>query len=275
MCSARASSLHRPAAAVAFAVFALIAPRDLRAQEAYGTDQRYCDNGTLGRVLSTSKGNIVGSVAGAAAGGLLGSNLGKGKGKTAATFLGVIGGALAGGALGRSMDRTDQACVGQSLEHAPANQPVGWENPSSGSSYWVTPTLDRRGPHGEPCRDYVADAVVNGRPTKSEYTACRQPDGSWIPVSRGDLRPVRVKPVTASVSSDTIIQLQQRLHDLGFYVRDNIDGRWGPRTAAAVRNFQRSKGLNATGQLDLATLSALDLGDAGAAPPGYPAAGQR
>ncbi len=53
--------------------------------------------------------------------------------------------------------------------------------------------------------------------------------------------------------------MQQRLHELGFYVRDNIDGQWGPNTATAVRNFQRSKGLSPTGQIDLPTLTALDL----------------
>ena len=62
-----------------------------------------------------------------------------------------------------------------------------------------------------------------------------------------------------SLSSDTILKVQERLHDMGFYVRDNIDGQWGPSTAAAVRNFQRSKGLRPTGQLDVETLSALDL----------------
>jgi surface antigen len=268
MPSARGSALYRPAALLALAAaFVLAAPGALRAQGTYGTDQRYCDNSTLGRVLSTSKGNIVGSVAGAATGGLIGSNIGKGKGQTAATFLGVIGGALAGGYIGRSMDQTDQGCVGQSLEHAPANQPVAWQNPGSGSSYWVTPTQERAGPNGETCRNYVADAVINGQPTKREYTACRQADGSWIPVSRANLRPVRVRPVNASVSADTVLKVQQRLHDLGFYVRDNIDGQWGPSTSSAVRNFQQAKGLNPTGQLDLATLGALDLAPDAGAPP--------
>ncbi len=56
-----------------------------------------------------------------------------------------------------------------------------------------------------------------------------------------------------------VFKVQQRLHDLGFYVRDNIDGRWGPNTAAAVRNFQRSKGLAATGQLNSRTMAALEI----------------
>jgi peptidoglycan hydrolase-like protein with peptidoglycan-binding domain len=66
------------------------------------------------------------------------------------------------------------------------------------------------------------------------------------------------------VSEDTIFKVQQKLHDLGFYVRDNIDGRWGPNTMAAVKNFQRSKGLSPTGQLDVQTMTALNLSPAAA-----------
>ena len=256
-----ASCLRPAAAALGFvAAFALIAPGDARAQSGtFGTDQRYCDNSALGQILSTSKGNIVGSAAGGAAGGLIGSNIGKSSGKTAATVLGVIGGALAGGYIGRSMDQTDQGCIGQSLEHAPANQPVAWQNPNSGSSYWVTPTEDRPGPNGETCRNYVADAVIGGQKRRTEYTACRQPDGSWLPVSSKDLRAARAPQADAPLSSDLVLKVQQRLREQGFYVRDNIDGVWGPKTSSAVAVFQRSKGLNATGQLDLATLTALDL----------------
>ncbi|HEX7967993.1 MAG TPA: RT0821/Lpp0805 family surface protein [Stellaceae bacterium] len=247
----------------------LIDVGDARAQNGtFGTDQRYCDHSALSQILSTSKGNLIGSAAGGAAGGLIGNQIGKSEGKGVATVLGAIGGALAGGYIGRSMDQTDQGCVGQSLEHAPANQPVAWQNPDSGSSYWVTPTRNRKGPNGETCRNYVTDAVVDGQTKKMQNTACRQPDGSWIPVSTSDLRPIRPRPSAgdASLSSDTVLKVQQRLHELGFYVRDNIDGQWGPATATAVKNFQRTKGLSPTGQIDLQTLTALDLPPDGAAP---------
>ena len=63
-------------------------------------------------------------------------------------------------------------------------------------------------------------------------------------------------------------EIVQKLHDQGFYVRDNIDGKWGPRTSDAVRNYQRAKGVQPSGQLDPATLAALDLApSAEAAPP--------
>src|SRR5690348_10487512 len=103
----------------------------------FGTDQNYCDRGALSQILSTSRGNLLGSAAGGALGGLLGSKLGKGSGNTLLTIAGVVGGALAGGYIGRSMDPTDQACVGQTLEHTPTSQTVAWQNPDNGSSYWV------------------------------------------------------------------------------------------------------------------------------------------
>ena len=39
-----------------------------------------------------------------------------------------------------------------------------------------------------------------------------------------------------------------------------VDGKMGPATHDAIEEFQRSKGLDATGQLDKATITALGLG---------------
>jgi surface antigen len=263
--------LMQGAAAILVAAATML-PVGTNAQNYYGTDQRYCDRSAINQILSPTTGNVVGSLGGAAAGGLLGNQIGKSSGKTAATIVGVLGGALAGGYIGRSMDPVDQGCVTQSLEHAPANQPVAWQNPSTGSSYWVTPTQDLRGPRDEPCREYVTDAVINGQQQQVRHLACERADGTWVPTARNQVRAVSASaapqappqprpPAAASgaLSSDMVFKVQQRLRDLGFYVRDNIDGQWGPNTSAAVRNFQRSKGMNASGQLDSATLAALDI----------------
>ena len=261
--------LIQGAAAILVAAAAMLSV-DAHAQNYYGTDQRYCDRSAINQILSPTTGNVVGSLGGAAAGGLLGNQIGKSSGKTAATIIGVLGGALAGGYIGRSMDPVDQGCVTQSLEHAPANQPVAWQNPNTGSSYWVTPTQDLRGPRGEPCREYVTDAVINGQQQQTRHLACERADGTWVPTARNQVRAVSASPqvqpqprppaaASGAISSDMVFKVQQRLRDLGFYVRDNIDGQWGPNTSAAVRNFQRSKGLDASGQLDSATLAALDI----------------
>ena len=153
------------------------------AQGSFGIDRDTCDKGALSQILSTSKGNLVGSLGGAAVGGLLGNQVGKGSGNTLATIAGVVGGALAGGYVGRSMDQTDQACVGQTLEHSRVNQTVAWHDPDRDTSYWVTPTRSYAGRRGEPCRDYVTHGVVNGERQEINGTACRQPDGKWETVS--------------------------------------------------------------------------------------------
>ena len=246
----------------ALAALDLSASPALAQTGAYGTDQNYCDRGALSQMLSTSKGNLLGTAAGAALGGLLGSKVGKGSGSTVATIVGVIGGGIAGGYVGRSMDPADQTCVGQSLEHTPTNQTVSWQNPDSGSSYWVTPTQSYQGQGGQPCRTYVTQAVVNGQTQRSEDAACRQTDGTWSPVAYQANQPPQYAPPPpppGAISGDTVLRVQARLHDLGFYLHDEINGQWSPHTADAVANFQRTRSLNPTGQLDGPTLQALGV----------------
>src|SRR5215207_2743434 len=56
---------------------------------------------------------------------------------------------------------------------------------------------------------------------------------------------------------DQVQALQQALKDLGYFYGP-ADGRRGPRTDTAVRNFQRDQGLEATGNLDNATVTRID-----------------
>src|SRR5262249_60268009 len=120
---------------------------------------------------------------------------------------------------------------------------------------------------------HITRAGVHGKAARPENTACRDQNGPWRPMNAsapGGPPPQQAQPSGGApdgggggggpISSDTIFQVQQRLHDLGFYVRDNIDGRWGPHTAQALGNFQRSKGLNPTGQIDEQTMAALGIG---------------
>jgi peptidoglycan hydrolase-like protein with peptidoglycan-binding domain len=71
-----------------------------------------------------------------------------------------------------------------------------------------------------------------------------------------------------------VLRTQQRLRDEGFYVRDNIDGQWGPATSNALRNYQRANGLAASGQIDPLTRTALGLEAAPIAQAAAPGAGQ-
>jgi putative peptidoglycan binding protein/YmgG-like glycine-zipper protein len=58
--------------------------------------------------------------------------------------------------------------------------------------------------------------------------------------------------------SSYVRSVQQALTDRG-YSPGPADGQWGPSTEDALRRFQSSQGLQATGQLDSRTTSALGL----------------
>jgi peptidoglycan hydrolase-like protein with peptidoglycan-binding domain len=62
--------------------------------------------------------------------------------------------------------------------------------------------------------------------------------------------------------AETIKQVQQALKDKG-HEPGPIDGIAGPRTQAALKDFQKAQGSEATGQLDDQTLSALGVSGAG------------
>lgn len=129
--------------------------------------------------LGSCNRELLGSVIGGAVGGAAGTQVGKGSGKTVAIIGGTIAGYLIGGAIGRYMDRVDQNCVGQSLEHSPDGQSIQWEDPNENGTYTVTPTKTYQTSAGSYCREYTTTSTIGGKSQSLYGTACRQPDGSW------------------------------------------------------------------------------------------------
>jgi peptidoglycan hydrolase-like protein with peptidoglycan-binding domain len=66
---------------------------------------------------------------------------------------------------------------------------------------------------------------------------------------------------TASMPNDNsqVSQIQQALNDKGFNVGP-VDGQMGPKTKAALKQFQQAQGLQASGKLDQQTVAALSIG---------------
>ncbi len=62
---------------------------------------------------------------------------------------------------------------------------------------------------------------------------------------------------TTHNADGTVKKAQAALNDKGYNVA--VDGRFGPNTQTAVRNFQAQNGLTASGMLDNATLNALGV----------------
>ena len=61
-----------------------------------------------------------------------------------------------------------------------------------------------------------------------------------------------------SVNADQVRALQQALKDQGYDPGD-IDGKMGPKTQAALRDYQQKQGLKATGRPDAETLAKLGV----------------
>jgi peptidoglycan hydrolase-like protein with peptidoglycan-binding domain len=57
---------------------------------------------------------------------------------------------------------------------------------------------------------------------------------------------------------DVVRRIQSRLGELGFY-RGRADGVWGDRSTAALERFQQSRGLEASGELNPSTATAMGL----------------
>ncbi len=129
-----------------------------------------------------------GTLVGALGGALIGSQIGGGPGeRIAAGLAGAAIGGLLGNRIGAAMDDEDKkrAYVAQvdALERGPSGTPVAWRNPDSGRYGSVVPGPEYRSPAGGPCRQYTHTIYIDGRPQTARGAACRNPDGTWQPVS--------------------------------------------------------------------------------------------
>ena len=66
-----------------------------------------------------------------------------------------------------------------------------------------------------------------------------------------------------SQDPNTVKQVQQALSTRG-YDPGTMDGKWSSKTESAVKDFQKSEGLQANGQLDQQTLASLGVSGAAA-----------
>src|SRR4051812_4854940 len=67
---------------------------------------------------------------------------------------------------------------------------------------------------------------------------------------------------SAAMDDESIRHAQEQLSSKGFYT-SKVDGKVGPKTRSAIRQFQEQHDLPPTGQLDQQTMSALEAGSSG------------
>ena len=128
-----------------------------------------------------------GTLLGALAGAAIGSQIGGGTGeRVAAAVAGAAIGGMVGNRVGAALDDDDRQRAYeaqlQALETGQSGAAVGWRNPDSGRYGSVVP-----GPYyqanGLRCRQYTHTIYIEGKPQTARGTACRNPDGTWNPVS--------------------------------------------------------------------------------------------
>ena len=129
-------------------------------------------------------GTAVGALSGAAIGAAV---TGGGPGsRIAGGLAGALIGGLLGNRIGAAMDDEDKrrayAAQMQALESGQSGAPVSWRNPDSGRYGTIVP-----GPAyqqaGNTCRQYTHTIYIDGRPQTARGAACRNPDGTWTPIS--------------------------------------------------------------------------------------------
>lgn len=76
----------------------------------------------------------------------------------------------------------------------------------------------------------------------------------------GDQRQAMGSGVQIHFDVDTVRKVQQALNKAGFDA-GSVDGTWGPGTETAIRNFQRERKLEQSGNLNPQTLEALGMSD--------------
>jgi len=141
-------------------------------------------SGLLAACGETTSKQSLGSVAGTLSGGLIGSS--KAEAKPANPAAQPLLEAWAGTAVGARLDEADRRLAAdaefEALESTAAGASREWRNPATGHRGSVTP-----GPaysvNQYTCRDYVDQITVDGKAETVRATACRQPDGSWRPIS--------------------------------------------------------------------------------------------
>lgn len=81
---------------------------------------------------------------------------------------------------------------------------------------------------------------------------------SPAPAAGSSTPPQSQATIGEPLSPEVVRTIQGRLRQLGFY-SGAPDGVWGPKTQTALERFQQSRGLQASGQLNPSTITAMGL----------------
>ena len=110
-------------------------------------------------------------------------------------------------------------------------------------------------PPATPTQSQQAAAQTNAaNPGSSEATTAGQS-------GTGTTAEMSTNEMSGKPSRSEVRQVQAALNQSGERVK--VDGKWGPRTSQALRDYQQKNGLQASGQLDDATMQKLNIRTSG------------
>jgi len=129
-----------------------------------------------------------GTLLGAGTGALLGAAVaggGTGNRLAGAAVGGLLGG-LIGNRIGASLDDEDKRRAYDAqmaaLETGRSGAPVAWKNPDSGRYGSIVPGPPYQA-SGRQCRSFTHTIYIDGTPQTARGSACRNPDGTWTPLT--------------------------------------------------------------------------------------------
>lgn len=107
-------------------------------------------------------------------------------GKVAAGIINAMDGGLIGGSIGAGLSDGDRRraleAEYRALEYAQGGQAVAWKGEQANRNGEVVAGQPYR-VGSQDCRQYSQTVFTSGTPLKARGTACRNPDGSWTPLS--------------------------------------------------------------------------------------------
>jgi len=94
---------------------------------------------------------------------------------------------MAGGPpAGSALDPRDRPAAGaahlRALQFGEPGAPVAWRNPETGHHGTIVPGPAYQS-NGQTCREFSHTVYVDNRPQTGRASSCRNPDGSWTPLS--------------------------------------------------------------------------------------------
>jgi len=200
---------------------------------------------TWDSMTKTSQATTVGAASGAVGGAVVAGPVGA-----------VAGGAI-GGIAGHEMAKSDtnaNTSNGTSTSSSSTSP-----NSSYSSSYDASRTNTTASSSGAGASTGVA-ANAESQPTSTARSSNSSSDARNNSMAMNNPSSSTGKSQgTHMMSRDQYLrEVQQSLNDQG-YDSGKVDGKWGPKTAAAVKKFQADHGLTANGQIDSQTISALGI----------------